>query len=97
MISIEGLEGFEWDPGNLAKSHAKHRVTPAETEQIFFNEPLLLLSDEKRSGEEPRFLALGHTHDRRRLFVVFTLREKRIRIISSRDMSRKERAIYDKA
>ena len=97
MISVEDVEGFEWDAGNVIKSRTKHGVTPAEAEQVFFNEPLLLLPDEKHSGGEIRLFALGHTNDGRQLFVAFTVRGRRIRVISCRTMSRKERAIYEEA
>ena len=97
MILVEDIEGFEWDAGNVIKSRTKHGVTPAEAEQVFFNEPLLLLPDEKHSGRETRLFALGHTNDGRRLFVAFTVRGRKIRVISCRAMSRKERAIYDEA
>ena len=97
MISVEDIEGFEWDAGNVIKSRTKHGVTPAEAEQVFFDEPLVLLPDEKHSGEEIRFFALGHTNDGRQLFVAFTVRGRKIRVISWRAMSRKERAIYEEA
>jgi uncharacterized DUF497 family protein len=45
----------------------------------------------------PRYVALGTTPERRRLFVAFTIRRSRVRIISARPMSRKERLIYDQA
>ena len=97
VISVEDIESFEWDAGNVIKSRTKHGVTPAEAEQVFFNEPLVLLPDEKHSERETRFFALGHTNDGRRLFVAFTVRGRKIRVISCREMSRKERAIYDEA
>jgi uncharacterized DUF497 family protein len=77
----------------------KHDVLPSESEEIFFNDPLLLNHDARHSQSEPRFLALGITHDRRLLTVVFTLRENNtlIRIISARDQHRKERLVYAKA
>ena len=97
MISVEDIEGFELDAGNVSKSRTKHGVTPAQAEQVFFNEPLVLLPDEKHSGGETRLFALGHMNDGRRLFVAFTVRGGKIRVISCRAMSRKERGIYDKA
>ena len=89
--------GFEWDAGNLAKSAAKHGVTPEEAEQVFGNAPLLAEADEGHSQAEPRWYALGRTNDRRRLFVAFAVRGSRIRVISSRPMSRKERQAYGEA
>ena len=71
----------------------------AEAEQTFFNEPLLVLEDSKHSNQEPRFHALGKSDDKRQLHITFTLRQagEKIRIISARDMHKKERAIYEKA
>ena len=87
--------GFEWDNGNQDKNWIKHRVSNSECEQIFFNHPLVVHVDEKHSNIEVRYYALGNTDLGRKLFVVFTIRNKKIRIISARDMSRKERKIYE--
>ncbi|MGA3003055.1 MAG: BrnT family toxin [Acetobacteraceae bacterium] len=96
MIDLARCEGFQWDAGNTRKSVDKHAVSQAEAEQIFFNEPLLLLDDTRHSQLEPRFHALGVTDDGRRLHITFTVRDKGrlIRIISARDMSRMERTRY---
>jgi uncharacterized DUF497 family protein len=91
---LSQCEGFEWDDGNINKNWLKHKVSPAECEQIFFNRPLLIQDDIKHSEAEKRFYALGRTDSKRNLFIAFTVRNKRIRVISSRDMSRKEREVY---
>lgn len=98
MTDLSLIAGFEWDAGN-ARKNEKHGVTAAEAEQDFFNQPLLLLEDAKHSQDEPRFHALGHARDGRLLHVTFTLREAGtlIRVISARDMHRKEMAIYEQA
>jgi uncharacterized DUF497 family protein len=90
--------GFDWDEGNERKNE-KHGVTKAEVEQVFLNAPLLLADDVKHSQREPRFHALGRTDQDRRLHVTFTERGNGmlIRPISARAMSRKERAVYEKA
>ncbi len=72
----------------------KHRVSPSECEQIFFNYPLIVAGDIKHSEKEKRFFALGHTDTGRLLFVVCTIRKNQIRVISARDMNRKERKVY---
>ena len=92
---LAGLMGFEWDEGNLSKNWEKHQVSALECEQAFFNKPLIALPDERHSESEPRFYALGQTDSGRRLFVVFTARTNFIRVISARDLSRKERKIYE--
>ena len=98
MINFNLIAGFEWGDGNVRKNE-KHGVTAAEAEQVFFNQPLLLLKDVKHSQDEPRYHALGHTHDGRLLHITFTLRGDGtlIRVISARDMHRKERTIYEQA
>jgi len=92
---LAGLTGFEWDEGNLSKNWEKHQVSALECEQVFFNRPLIALPDERHSESEPRFYALGQTDTGRRLFIVFTARSDLIRMISARDISRKERKIYE--
>ena len=89
-------EGFDWDEGNLVENWEKHRVSASECEQIFFNSPLVAGLDEKHSDREPRYYALGITDAKRRLFIAFTVRRKLIRVISARDMSQKERKVFDK-
>ena len=88
-------EGFSWDKHNLLKNWEKHGVSPAECEQFFFNQPLVTGDDPEHSKHEQRFYALGRTDAGRQLFVVFTIRKKLIRVISARDMSRKERGDYE--
>jgi uncharacterized DUF497 family protein len=96
MTDLSKVIGFEWDEGN-ARKNEQHGVSMAEVEQVFFNFPLLVLPDAKHSETEPRLHALGKTHDGRRLHISFTLRDadRFIRVISARDMHRKERAIYE--
>jgi uncharacterized protein len=97
MIDLTLVEGFEWDDGNDRKSLDKHAVSQAEAEQVFAHEPMLA-EDFWHSQEEKRFQALGETIEGRRLHITFTMRStgRKIRVISARDMNRKERAIYEK-
>lgn len=99
MIDWQLIAGFEWDQGNARKSEEKHDVSQAEAEQLFFNDPLLVVLVERHSGVEVRLHALGKSDGGRLLHVTFTLRQNDtlIRVISVRGMSRKERTIYDKA
>jgi uncharacterized protein len=96
MGPLEKITGFEWDKGNEQKN-AKHGVTPAEAEQVFLNEPTVITPDMSHSGQEQRYRALGKTNAGRQLTVIFTLRnnDTLLRVISARDMHRKERTIYD--
>ncbi|MDP2141969.1 MAG: BrnT family toxin [Gammaproteobacteria bacterium] len=99
MIELAQIAGFDWDDGNSRKSSEKHSVIQSEAEQIFFNQPLLLLGDVAHSQKETRYHALGKTDDDRKLHVTFTLRAKGtlIRVISARDMNRKERTVYEQS
>lgn len=87
---------FQWDEGNLLKNWERHHVSAGEREQTFFNRPLIAAPDEKHSVDESRFYALGHTDAGRYLFIVFTIRGRMIRVISARDMNRRERKAYEK-
>ena len=87
--------GFAWDEAEASKIWEKHEVSPMDCEQVFFNLPLVAGHDEKHSGTEPRDSVLGQSDAGRRLFVVLTVREDCIRVISTRDMSRKERKVYE--
>lgn len=97
MIDFGRVVGFDWDEGNRRKSHDKHGVSQAEAEQVFFNEPLLVTDDTGHSAVEPRFHSLGITDAGRSLHVTFTLRAggTKLRVISARDMHRKERERYE--
>ena len=86
--------GFEWDEYNCEKIKTKHKVTPVECEQVFFNLPVIAGNDEKHSETENRFYVLGQTDSGRLIFLVFTVRKNRLRVISARDMNRKERKVY---
>lgn len=94
---LSACTGFEWDKGNSEKSRVKHAVSPLESEQVFFNRPLVVESDDAHSQTEARFYALGRTDLDRPLFVVFTVRKNLIRVISARDMSRREKEIYKRS
>ncbi|MBN4054663.1 BrnT family toxin [Nitrospira defluvii] len=88
--------GFDWDEGNKNKNFLKHRISNSECEQIFFNEPLIILDDAKHSKKERRYAAFGFTDENKKFTVVFTMRSNRIRIISARTINKKERAFYEK-
>jgi uncharacterized DUF497 family protein len=99
MIDWRQATGFDWDEGNSRKSEKKHDVSQSETEQVFFNQPLLVLEDSRHSQKDSRYHALGITDDERFLHITFTLRASGalIRVISARDMHRKERKIYEQS
>jgi len=97
VINLNSIVGFDWDEGNREKNWLKHRVTTGECEEAFFNLPLLLQPDQSHSQAELRYFVLGQTNVGRYLFIAFTVRNDKIRVISAREMSQKERAIYEQA
>ena len=96
MIDFDAVVGFDWDAGNLGKN-SKHGIDNREAEEVFFNQPLLVTPDVIHSGNEIRWRALGRTDADRKLTVIFTLRKSGtlLRVISARDMHRKDEALYD--
>ncbi len=96
-IDFGKIGGFDWDDANIDKNWKKHEVAFWESEEIFFNRPLLLQSDDKHSGKsESRYYALGKINKNKLLFTALTIRKNKIRIISARPMSQKEKTIYQK-
>jgi len=98
MIDLAKITGFDWDDGNAGKNE-KHGVSPADAEQVFFNAPLIVVADVRHSEREARLHALGKSNEGRQLHITFTLRDagQKIRVISARDMHRKEKAFYEQA
>jgi uncharacterized DUF497 family protein len=97
VLDLSQIEGFEWDEGNGRKSLKKHDVSQVEAEQVFFNDPLLVIQDVCHSSYENRLHALGRTDAGRLLHISFTLRGggNLIRVISARAMHREERLRYE--
>jgi hypothetical protein len=94
VLILGEFTGFDWDEGNRGKNWRLHGASDTECEQVFFNQPLLTLPDEEHANGEARYLALGRTDRRRRLIVIFTIRQDRLRVISARDMTKRERTLY---
>lgn len=86
---------FEWDKGNIGKNK-KHNVADKEAEEVFFDEKKVIYKDIFHSQKEERFIILGKTKKERLLYTVFTIRGKKIRIISARDINKKEVRLYEK-
>ena len=96
-LEVDAATGFDWDDGNIYKNEKKHGIKWQVIEEIFFNAPLYLLQDIKHSQGECRCFALGKTDEGLQLFVVFTLRTNKVRVISARLMNKKERSYYEKS
>lgn len=96
VIKLPKVIAFAWDDANI--SHiARHNVKPGEAEEVFSDKRRYLLEDNKHSNIEKRFILIGKTRKERMLFIVFTTREEKIRVISARDTKRKEEILYEKA
>lgn len=96
MIDKSRIVGFEWDKWNIDKSYKKHGISPNEAEEVFLDENILIFEDRKHSKEEKRLEAIGKIANRNILFLAFTIRRDKIRIISARRANKKERRIYEK-
>lgn len=92
---LASFEGFEWDEGNSNKNWLGHRITDGECEQVFFNSPFMTAVDKSHSQRERRFQALGRGDSDRRLFIAFTIRGSLIRVISAREMNKREERRYE--
>jgi uncharacterized protein len=95
VFDFDSIVGFDWDEGNKQKNWEKHQVDFRESEEVFFNQPLLIHEDTKHLSQEKRFYVLGRSDTDRTLFLVFTIRNNKIRVISARDQSQKERKINE--
>ena len=95
MVVLPQPTAFEWDGGNAEKNFHSHNVGWAECEEVFFSERKLLLDDVLHSGAEARYILLGETSGKRQIFIAFTIRDERVRIISARPADKRERTIYE--
>lgn len=93
VVDFAKIEGFDWDNGNKNKNKLKHTVETSECEELFMNSPDFL-RDKQHSQIEERYIAYGKTNKSRKLFVSFTVRDNKIRVISARDQSKKEKQKY---
>jgi uncharacterized DUF497 family protein len=94
-LILENCEGFDWDEGNSNKNWHLHRVTDGECEEVFTSQPIVIVRNAAHSGAETRFSARGVAESGRRLTVIFTIRNRLIRVISARDMTRREERVYE--
>lgn len=93
MILSSPIE-FQWDKGNIDKNLKGHGVANEEIEEVFFNDRIKVVKDVFRSGKEVRYLLIGRTTFGRKLFIVFTFRNNKVRVISARDLNKKEEGLY---
>jgi len=96
MLLLEESLEFEWDQWNVEKNRIKHAVEPNETEEVFIDDNKVSFEDSKHSDIERRVVLIGKTKKARILYVAFTIRNSKIRVVSVRDVSRKEVKLYEK-
>ena len=90
-MDFSNSDGFEWDLGNITK--VQQRLDLSLVEFAFQGNPYVAL-DEKHSGAEERWAMVNRIHDRF-VYVIFTKREKKLRVISARYMRKKEAKRYE--
>lgn len=96
MKDLIKITEFEWDKGNAGKNWEKHRVSDEECEEVFFDSYKKVLKDALHSADEERYILIGQTKSNRLLFIAFTLRKNKVRIVSARDLNKKEKYLYEK-
>ncbi|MDD4136145.1 MAG: BrnT family toxin [Candidatus Shapirobacteria bacterium] len=94
MINFEKIDGFDWDGGNIDKNLIKHNVTCQEAEEIFLDTESFNYDDKKHSVSEERLIKIGRSFSGRILVAYYTVRKNKIRIISVRDVDKKEKNLY---
>lgn len=95
MKILDDPNGFQWDKGNKGKNYLKHKVTDQECEEVFFDSKKKIFKDLLHSDKEDRYVLLGQTKENRVLFIVFTVRSGKVRVISARDLNKKEKMLYE--
>lgn len=93
---FENVVGFEWDTGNKSKNFIKHSIIDEECEEVFFDHDKKILRDILHSGTEDRYILIGKTKKHRLVFIAFTIRKNKVRIISARDLNKREYKLYEK-
>lgn len=88
---------FDWDKGNIEKNLKKHGITCKQAEEVFNDENILFNADIRHSKNEERIIAIGKTSEGALLFIVFTRRDNKIRVISARRANTKEKILYEKS
>src|SRR5665213_1085036 len=89
------LMELEWDPIKAIINFKKHGVTFEEGSSVFADELAWIIDDPAHSLSERREIIIGTSSARQLLFVSFTMRAPRTRIISARRANRMERQDYE--
>lgn len=86
---------FEWDPKKAAANQKKHGVSFSKAATVFGDPLAITFMDPDHSVNEQRYITFGLSNDKQLLVVAHAEREHRVRIISARRLTRKERRIYE--
>jgi uncharacterized protein len=86
---------FEWDPKKAEENERKHKVGFSEASTVFGDSLAVTFFDPDHSLDEYRFLSFGVSRTGRLLVVSHAEREGRVRIITARKATRRERKIYE--
>lgn len=92
---LKEILGFEWDKGNKIKNLTKHQVSQDECEETFFDFNRKVQKDLLHSANEERYVLLGRTKYKRLLYIVFTVKKEKVRVISARDINKRELKLYE--
>ncbi|MCX6726581.1 MAG: BrnT family toxin [Candidatus Shapirobacteria bacterium] len=95
MLDLNEPYEFDWDQGNTVKNLVKHNIECRQAEESFLDDKSLLGEDPEHSNTEKRFQLIGKDHQGIVLYVVFTQRKRKIRVISVRIANKKERRFYE--
>jgi hypothetical protein len=88
---------FEWDPAKARRNIETHGISFDEASTAFKDTLSVTIHDPLHSYEEDRFVLLGNSHRNRLLVIVHTERRNKIRIISARRATKKERKRYEES
>jgi len=88
---------FEWDPEKAVHNHEKHGVTFEEAQTVFEDDLFIIFGDPDHSMNENRYLIMGQSKSGQLLVVSYTERSRRIRLISARPATRRERKVYEES
>jgi uncharacterized DUF497 family protein len=96
-VKFDKSISFQWDLGNIDKNWEKHQISNIECEEVFFDDQKITLKDVLHSGKEDRYIIFGKTKNKKLLFIAYTIRNNKIRIISARVADKKEKKFYEKS
>ena len=86
---------FEWDPDKATQNQAQHGVSFPEATTVFDDSYSVAVPDPDHSFDEARYIIVGASHRNRLLMVAYTERGERIRLISARELTRREKEVYE--